>query len=536
MAALLALAFGLATISTAIPATINWRRRRGSSAYIVVASMGAGVSLMNALNAVHCLMPYEPGVSVILSIQSVVSPAVIGAVVCMAAVLADRAWLPSRRTVLLLAIEPALMLLAAATNPWHHALFGELAPIGVDGILVPVRFGPVFWAGIAYIHILLWITAIQTLVIRRRATSPAQRRICTRVLLTYAPPMVVALLIPHLPLMVDPTPLGQAVTLLYVQVRLIPTLPRHLPVAHRQVFATITDAVAVVDRDGRIIEINPAGRTLLLRLAGSLPGELAGLPILGFSELRLDERVPSEQTEIDVWGSGIDLHLRLGPLHDRRGTCLGWVIVARDITESNRRRREAEETAVQLRRQLDTIEALRANLAEQATRDSLTGLHNRRYLLGVLRTDAVRVTAGIPFSLALVDLDHFKRINDTHGHGAGDQVLVRAAQVLAGAVRPGDVVARYGGEEFVVVFRGLRLDEAGRRTDALRELLRGTRIEVNGKPLSVTFSAGVAQFEPARDIEGLLRTADEALYEAKRLGRDRVTVAAPTTRLEAETG
>jgi diguanylate cyclase (GGDEF)-like protein len=366
--------------------------------------------------------------------------------------------------------------------------------------------------------VVVYSPAVRVIMIRRRATTATQRRAAAGVMMAYLPVCAVAVLVQVLAATVDRTfidlmPLGQAATMIYVQARLIRTVPQQIPVPHSQVFAAITDSIVVVDREHRIIEANPAGDVLLHRINPSLPVDLTGYQTEQLRRLDLREDAPTDHLLIDVTGSGVDLHVLISPLFDHRHTCFGWAIVSRDITESNRRRHEAEEAATRLREQLATIEALQSDLAEQATRDALTGLYNRRYLMEQLP----RLQRASTASLAIIDLDHFKQVNDAYGHAGGDAVLVKVGALLSATVRDGDVVARYGGEEFVVYLHGADLDAAWARLDALRELVKGTLIETNGQVLSATFSAGVAEFLPGRTSEDMLRLADEALSEAQRL-------------------
>ena len=129
-----------------------------------------------------------------------------------------------------------------------------------------------------------------------------------------------------------------------------------------------------------------------------------------------------------------------------------------------------------------------------------------------------------PFSLALLDLDHFKDVNDRHGHGTGDEVLRRVARVLTRAFRAEDVVARWGGEEFVVGMYGMDKDDGVQRLADVLEVLRGERFRgAGGEEFGVTFSGGVAQFPgDGAELQTLYRSADAALYQAKEAGRDRV--------------
>jgi diguanylate cyclase (GGDEF)-like protein len=160
-----------------------------------------------------------------------------------------------------------------------------------------------------------------------------------------------------------------------------------------------------------------------------------------------------------------------------------------------------------------------------ADTDPLTGVANRRRseeLMGQLLHLAAR--QGQPLSLAVIDLDGFKQVNDRFGHGVGDDVLRRVARLLERSFRAEDVVARWGGEEFVVAMYGMDRDDGVQRIAELLEILRGEPFEAGGvEPFRVTFSGGVAQFPmDGAELGTLYRAADAALYQAKEGGRDRV--------------
>jgi diguanylate cyclase (GGDEF)-like protein len=169
--------------------------------------------------------------------------------------------------------------------------------------------------------------------------------------------------------------------------------------------------------------------------------------------------------------------------------------------------------------------------------DALTGVPNRRQLFQRLEQEFSRsVRFGDPLSLVMIDLDHFKRINDEHGHAAGDGVLRAIALLLRRNVRKVDIVARYGGEEFCVVLPRVGKAEALDVAEKLRRSAAAAAIPgpEGGAPLHVTISAGVATLgTDADDSTALLEKADAALYEAKRLGRDRVEKAVPLQRATA---
>ena len=164
---------------------------------------------------------------------------------------------------------------------------------------------------------------------------------------------------------------------------------------------------------------------------------------------------------------------------------------------------------------------------DAALRDALTGVFNRKHLDERLDSELAYARRHVPSELSLVmmDLDHFKRINDTHGHLAGDAVLKGLASTLARAVRTEDLLARYGGEEFVIVTREVKVNEAVSMAERLRQRIASKPLVHEGKTFHVTVSAGVASLTCCgqnRDKETLLGLADKRLYAAKEAGRNRV--------------
>jgi len=183
-------------------------------------------------------------------------------------------------------------------------------------------------------------------------------------------------------------------------------------------------------------------------------------------------------------------------------------------------RARLEQQRTELRRALQHIQAL-------ATCDELTGLTNRRAAMERMQQElAVRKRMEPLMSVALIDLDHFKRINDTHGHAAGDAVLRRFADCARATVRVGDTMARWGGEEFLLVMPATSAADAMRAMERLREQLRQQRFDDIAAGLQLSFSAGVAECLGPGDLEAAIERADHAMYQAKHGGRDRA-VAAP---------
>jgi len=184
------------------------------------------------------------------------------------------------------------------------------------------------------------------------------------------------------------------------------------------------------------------------------------------------------------------------------------------------------------------VESLRKHhdeLERLSTTDTLTGLSNRRHLMNFLAQEMERAKrADRPFSILMLDVDHFKKYNDTHGHQAGDEVLARIGTVLRNSIRPYDCAARYGGEEFLVMLSGSSLGPARESAERIRKQVQAEQFDAE----SVTISIGVAEYPSHGDTaKAVIGQADAALYEAKRAGRDRVVCAvAKSNKKKAKAG
>lgn len=176
--------------------------------------------------------------------------------------------------------------------------------------------------------------------------------------------------------------------------------------------------------------------------------------------------------------------------------------------------------------------ALRQALAREqlmARTDSLTGLYNRRHFLELaLHECAVAKRYGMPLAALLLDVDHFKQMNDTSGHQAGDEILRRIAQTVLQSVRKPDIAARYGGEEFILLLPGSRAEQAAVVAERIRESVAADSIETQAGRLKTTVSVGIAAFGEEDTLEGLIRRADSALYRAKESGRNRTVIYSPS--------
>ncbi len=174
----------------------------------------------------------------------------------------------------------------------------------------------------------------------------------------------------------------------------------------------------------------------------------------------------------------------------------------------------------------EELVSARERLRHEATHDRLTGAWNRAAILDTFERERARVArTGEAISIAMVDFDHFKRINDSHGHGAGDAVLREGAARAARAVDGKGTVGRYGGEEFLVLMPGCEAEAAKAACERIRAAVAAAPIVASDQAIPVTVSIGVASWTGTGDPAGLIDRADAALYRAKRSGRDRVELA-----------
>jgi diguanylate cyclase (GGDEF)-like protein/PAS domain S-box-containing protein len=427
-------------------------------------------------------------------------------------------WRLSR--LLALGIMPAAVL-GVALSPLHDLLFGTWRGVATDSIF---QMGPLFWVHSLYSYVLVGAAVLALVAAHERGTAPVRRQ--TRVLMG-------ALVVPIVcntsfiagvsPPDIDPTPLGLVASGMLVSMAIFRRgLFDLVSVAYEQMGAAITDGFIVVDAQRRIVESNAAIRKIFGVHQPARPGQH-----LGAHWPELDTRVAragaTPTTTEFVHGDAQHLELRTFAICDD-GDILGYVLIVRDVTDARTTSLALEQANAQLKAQLDTIQSMQAQLQEQVIRDPLTGLYNRLYLADALArelTCSARTRSA--FAVVMIDVDHFKSVNDVHGHAVGDAILRSLGGLLRQQVRPTDSPCRYGGEEFVVIMRDVTLDLAIERINELRVAFSALRFAADGVDVSRTFSAGVALFPShGHDEASLLAAADAALYAAKAAGRNRV--------------
>jgi diguanylate cyclase (GGDEF)-like protein len=267
----------------------------------------------------------------------------------------------------------------------------------------------------------------------------------------------------------------------------------------------------------------------LIVLAGSAMGEMFKIShkqtIIGRGQTAhirmMDEGVSREHCEIQIEGDAMILH----DLGSTNGTFCRGMRIDRHVLEDGDKVLVGSNTVLKFTYHDSLDEVFQRQMYESALRDDLTKTFNKKYCTDRLESEfahAMRTKAGL--SLVLFDLDHFKTINDTHGHPASDQVLSDMAQIVATLIRAEDIFARVGGEEFAVICRGADNVQGRAVAERMRQAVAGHKFCAEGTEIPITISAGVASIPNARiaDASALTAAADQALYEAKRTGRNRV--------------
>ena len=278
-------------------------------------------------------------------------------------------------------------------------------------------------------------------------------------------------------------------------------------------------------------EHNEVDHAYLLVLAGASLGEMYKVDkektVLGRGEkvdIRLvDEGISREHAQLIREPD----HVILEDLGSTNGTFCNGVRVKEQILADGDKILLGSTTILKFTYHDKLDEAFQRQLSESALRDGLTKVFNKRYFGERLESEVTfAVRHRVPLSLIFLDIDHFKRINDTYGHPGGDVVLVELAAIFSESVRGEDILARYGGEEFAVICQKTELREAAALAERLRAAVEAHSFTFDGKPVPVTISLGVAAMpDPAAQTGAdLVALADETMYKAKRGGRNRVCV------------
>jgi diguanylate cyclase (GGDEF)-like protein/PAS domain S-box-containing protein len=438
-------------------------------------------------------------------------------------------WL-TRRNLFLLSIHPVTLVLLQWTNSYHHLLYVSLKLIPVNDFMAMeyVR-GPLYFVSVIYSYTILGF-ALFLLGQSALHLGPLYQNQYRLIIIASVLPWAGNIYSENYfdvmnGLDLAPLLFGLSAVIFAFSV-LRSNFMDLIPIARGHLIENMRDGILVLDSQHRIVDINPAMENFIEEKASFYMGknvfdvfrpwmEKTDLLLEG-AETRTELRVPRDPSRY--------LDVRVTPLYDKRQLLNGRLMVFREVTERKQVEKRLRYVNDRLQAQLIEIGLLQSKLREQAIRDALTNLFNRRYLEETLERELARAAReNYAVCVIMIDLDHFKRVNDTYGHEAGDEVLKTLAVTLSEHCRRGDFACRYGGEEFVIVMPNINMDIAYERAENIRQSLNSLRMPYGNFNLTITISMGIACYPINGDTrEAILRAADLAMYGAKEAGRDHI--------------
>lgn len=408
------------------------------------------------------------------------------------------------RLILFVSLIPLVTAVLVWTNESHHLIYRSIS-LSPDSSLSILRaqHGVLFWFTTAYLYALLLGGSFLIVLGVIKSEKLLRGQGLTLILATLLPWLGHVLLLLHAsPFGIDPTPFLFSISgaLLIVAVRRFGMFDL-MPVARQLVMNAIRDSVIVVDLEGRILDANHAAKATLPKIQEIMYEDggfdmLArlGVPVSGEAELKM------ECEGSDRWFKAVVHELQ------RDGRLRGRVVILVDIDDS--------------KRMLERLERL-------ASIDELTQVSNRRrFFEHAERELAIARRSQRPVSFAMFDLDHFKQVNDSRGHAAGDKALIAVCEACHDSLRATDIVCRYGGEEFIIILPDVKpisafqIIERARLRIAQAPILSETGVFRITASFGLTGYPGIESGSP-ESLEVYLRQSDQALYRAKREGRNR---------------
>lgn len=411
---------------------------------------------------------------------------------------------PLKRLILVAFLYCFAIFLVVLFNEQHYLYYTSIAHNVYSGISVAtLGRGPLYVLHQA-VSIGCTLVAYSVLVMRLSVWAAKIKRQMRLIFAGAAITLVAnaANLLRIVPYGLDPTPVALMLALFCFSVGIYKyRLFDIIPIATEMAVDTMDDAMIVLDNECCYIFSNQSAHKLIPALEKTLVtqhiGDIQGWP------LALKGCTKAGQIPFEIQSEGETHYYRARiSMVGKDSAPMGWSIVVRDVTETTN-----------LLMQMEML----------ATTDSLTGIYNRRYFIELVERElAIAERHTYVISMILFDLDHFKEVNDTHGHLAGDAVLQGVVEAVKFQLRPYDIFSRYGGEEFMLFSIGVELEGAISFARRLCAAVEAAQILYQGKRIPITASFGVTEMQPGDSIEDATDAADAAMYKAKQNGRNRV--------------
>ncbi len=502
----------VASIICVILAILIWKRRKSPAAkalYWILASVfiWAFCQTIILLLASH---EWDIVLSKIQYIGIVFTPV---AWFLFSTLLLNKPKLINSRRLVYLCIVPVITLLLVWTNEYHGLIWKETIISAGNRVTTSFVYGNWFKLHTLYSYGLIASAAFMAIYFYFKGS-------CSRIKVWFiilSPLLVVVSNLVYLNAWfdfggVDLTPMGFSFALLmFSWILLKENLMQLAPIARSILFQKIEDAIVVLGPDLRVVDINISATKLFQLEASEVIGTY-------FVDSMVDENliepiIQENCSEVKIKGQHYQA-LRTIINIDKSGT-LGYLIVFRNISELKQTQKHLLETRLELERANKSLKKL-------ADTDPLTQLPNRRRFFENLATELERANRhDFDFCLVIMDLDHFKKINDNYGHPAGDEVLVRVANKIKSNTREVDHCGRIGGEEFAMILYASDQKNAIGFVERIRSVIETSH---TGKELPITISIGLTQRKTQDSLETLYDRADRALYQSKETGRNKYTL------------
>ena len=513
----------------AVAFAFTWKQRKAPGGMPLLFILTA-IIVWTWTYALHWLFPDKPAHFFWLDVTyigAVMFP--VSIFVFAAQISGRRRWI-SKPFLYFLVIEPILTLVVMWSDSLHHLFYGGFRAAAESKIF---SGGPWFWINVLFSYTFILISFIWLILFSVRSRGSLYRKQNAAILIGIAIPVLFNVinifgvnLLPDL----DLTPVLFMFTGLFFTISLVTFRILDIkPVALDVLIDQMQDGMIVLDHKNRIVEANRAAAQLLGMRRSALIGRdfKDNTPL--FSGLEAQIAAPQSITRQIALNNPQNqvLDVQVTPLRSTNEAEAGCLITWRDVTALKNVEESLRKANDVLSGQLKQIEELRESLEEQVNRDPLTGLFNRRFLKNALTKDFARAERSkTQLYFLLIDLDHFKQINDQYGHDVGDMMLIQVSRKIEAFIREGDWIVRYGGDEFLAVMMDMHHNVVMERTEHLRKEIENISLDVKHERLSITVSIGVAGFpEHGREYTEIFRAADQALYQAKAAGRNRVVCA-----------